>query len=309
MINFIQNHPLLVIAIGLIIALLLVLAIIKVSNPKSKTKSTATSKASSSSTEKKVETKKETKKEEKIEKKETEEEKKDKKEKKVEQVYQTEKKQEESEEEREKREGKDERELLEKMAFVKTGKTISKLAKREWIEKVPESEFTTEELIVIDSLIREKEIADASKKSSHFNKSIRLSNFTKSGNYDDMFISHISDDVQKISAKKHLNINTAFMEKLYSRSYNALQRSGVNNNYYIDKNGIQTYDYDGDDLAEGLAEKREELAYLIDSSYKDKSGSLLPESEYMNDSIDLGSENILVVDSLMNRKNRKGNKH
>lgn len=310
MINFIQNHPLLVIITGIIIALLLVLAIIKVSNPKGKKSNKIAKNSTSSKTEKITETK--TEKTEKTEEDSKEKKEKEKKEKKVEQVYKSEKK-EDNEEEKKEQEEKDEKDLLEKMAFVKTTKTISKLAKREWIEKVPESEFTTEELIAIDSLIREKEIYDESKKSSHFNKSVRLSNFTKSGNYDEMFLSHISDNRTHISTKRHLNINNAFMERLYIRTYKALERSGVE----MDKNVIapldtnignyfdNDYDTDGDTLAEESATKRGELAYNIDSSYKNPSNSQQSENDFLNDSIDLSSENILVVDTVMNRKNRR----
>ena len=48
-----------------------------------------------------------------------------------------------------------------------------------------------------------------------------------------------------------------------------------------------------------------ELAYNIDSSYKNPSNSQQSENDYLNDSIDLSSENILVVDTVMNRKNRR----
>ena len=188
------------------------------------------------------------------------------------------------------------------MAFVKTSKTVSKLARKDWIETPPESEFTTEELIAIDDIIREKETLDASTKTKHFDKSIRLSNFTEGGDYDSMFVSHISDQRTHINEHRHLNINTNFMERLYDRANRALERSGVDS-----QSNVQPYspfDDDNDDLSDQLGDQREEFAYMIDSSYKDTPLTQLPESEYMDDTLNLGSENILVTDTVLHRKNR-----
>ena len=255
---------------------------------------------------KKEKTKKEKTKKEKATKKKDKNKKEDKqddKEKKVEPVFKTEKK-EETPEEKKQKEEKDERALLEAMAFVKTSKTVSKLAKKEWIEKPIESEFTTEELIAIDDVIREKEILDENKKSKHFDKSIRLSNFSQSTDRDSMFASHISDSRTHVNAHSHLNINDNFMEGLYERTYTALERSGIDSRDE-DNNLILSFD-DDDQIAEEAADQREEFAYMIDSSYKDTPQTQLPESEYLDDSVNLGPENILVVDSVMNRKNRGG---
>jgi len=352
MMGFIENYPLLVFALAVVLALSLSLGLIilvdtskkknaptektnppekdKPAEKEEKPKKDDSEKKEKPEEKKKEEPKKTEKKEEKKKKKKdkkddkSKEQNKDKKtktketkdkpkekkskndkEKKVEPVFKKEKK-EETPEEKEKREGKDERDLLEKMAFVKTSKTISKLAKKEWIEKPVESEFTTEELVAIDDLIYKKELENESKRSRHFDKSVRLSNFIKSGDYDSMFVSHISDKRTQISSKRHLNINDNFMDRLYDRTYKALERSGYsekdeNNKYKL------SLDENEDALSDQLNDKRGEFAYMIDSSYKDTSYSEMPESEYMDETIDLGSKNILVVDTIMNRKNRGRN--
>lgn len=197
--------------------------------------------------------------------------------------------------------------LLDRMQFVSSTKQVSKLAKREKIEKLPESEFTEEELLEFGTVFaEEQEKLDKyeAKKHHHFDRSIRLSNFSKSGDYSSMFVSHISDNKKEhLNFKKHLHINEDFVNKIYERTYKTLERSGIKS-----ENGDDFFEIDADDM---FSLRKKKGYDEIDTSIVDEH-ILFPElyegSEEtaeirkISKGIDLKSENIMVVDSLMHRK-------
>ncbi len=314
MINFIQNNPMLILGIGLILVIVLTLLLIKASGIKNSKKSNTVEKTENLKDEnEKISQSQSIEKKETVEKKETisEDEKKSKKKpkKEVEQVFKSDKKEETVQKpEDSERFVKQEKELLEKMAFVNTTKKISKLAKKEDIEKVPESEFTEQEIADLNEMIKEQELKNQAKKTRRFDRSIRLSNFSKSGDYDSMFLSHISDEKTQVDTKRYLNVDDEFLRRLYSRTYETLRHSGINPE--SDEEEIDLLIDDDDEAFEEASEekKEKELAYLNVGS-SDKYTDPYYDSK-IDKGIVLNSENMLVVDSVMHRKDnykRKNN--
>lgn len=313
MIAFIKNNPLLILVVGVILAIALTLLLIKVSGVNEKPKKKAVEKKSEDSdkiveiVEKEPEEQEEQEKpeekgegEEGEEKEEKDKNKKPKKE--VEPVFKSETPEPSpvvvAVDERVKQE---EEQLLDRMEFVKTTDKVYKLAAREKITKVPESEFTPEEMIAVRSIIDKATAKKEARKPHHFDRSIRLSNYSKSGNYDAMFVSHILDEKTKVNIYSHLDINEDFLNRLYERTYNTIKNSGIKSHTSLQNNAEI---FDEDVLADIEGDKREDLAsYLTDAANQNYIDPVQENSRLLNEN-DLSARNIYVVNTIMNRKNK-----
>ena len=324
MIAFIQNNPIILLIAGLILAIVLILSLIKVINPPAKPKK---EKVIVEKTEEKVGEDDDFEKfpldlddedDEPVSKKDTEEEEDTSKEKKskkkpkkeVEQVFKTKKSTEEvkttdSNSTTDEIVKAQEVDLLDRMEFVKSTKTVSKLAKREKLEEIPESEFTPEELAELEELIRKQEIENEAKKSRYFNKSVRLANFSKTGDFDSMFVSHISDERTQVDSSRYLNLNEDFVNKLYARTYKTIQKSGVQLSLSEEEMSLSMEEDPFEEISD--EEKQEQLAYLNVGS-SDKYTDPYYDSK-VDKGINLTTDNILIVDSVMHRKQNFGRKN
>ena len=123
-----------------------------------------------------------------------------------------------------------------------------------------------------------------------------------------MFLSHISDEKTQVDTKRYLNVDDEFLRRLYSRTYETLRHSGINPE--SDEEEIDLLIDDDDEAFEEESEekKEKELAYLNVGS-SDKYTDPYYDSK-IDKGIVLNSENMLVVDSVMHRKDnykRKNN--
>ena len=193
-------------------------------------------------------------------------------------------------------------ELLSKMQFVKSSNTVSKLTKFSSLEQ-KEQEMLEGALVEYE----EYKPQEIKKEVQHFDKTRRLSKCIKCGSFDDMFCSHISDHYLNIDSSRHLKIGDDFEEKLYGRAAETLANSSAKVDSDVPR---ETSSAEGLTRKESMKswiqnKKREELAkfsivagnqpdhYIVDCEHED---------------IDLSAKNLLVVDSIINRKRLSNNK-
>ena len=199
---------------------------------------------------------------------------------------------------------KEEQELLKKMQFVKTSKTVSRLKPYtidELNEKLnEENNVNTHEVEDVQSMVSEVE------KSTHFDRTRRLSKMIKEDMFDDMFCSHISEKYMNMDAiEKHIQNCDEIQNKLFERAAKTIAYS--NSKVSISEDGKINQINNRDNLKSIIEEKRrEELAkMMIDSNQENKYISEDELIDNIHDDFDLSARNVLIVDSILNRKGKK----
>lgn len=193
-------------------------------------------------------------------------------------------------------------ELLSKMQFVKSSNTVSKLTKFSSLEQ-KEQEMLEGALVEYE----EYKPQEIKKEVQHFDKTRRLSKCVECGSFDDMFCSHISEHYLNIDSSRHLKIGDDFEEKLYGRAAETLANSSAKVDNDVPRETVSAEGLTRKDSMKSWIEnkKREELAkfsivagnqpdhYIVDCEHED---------------IDLSAKNLLVVDSIINRKRLSNSK-
>ena len=207
-----------------------------------------------------------------------------------------------------------EEEFLKDRQFVKTSKSVSKLAK---IEKQPEEvvkEGTANEdkpiIQYSEKTSRSTRKTLARQKHGHFDRSRRLKRCIDTNDFDDMFCSHISEDYSNFDVDSHLRKTEIITDSLYKRASQTLANSAVK----ILGDEEDEHEVSGqirsnkESMKIWLEEKRrEELSKLIIRDNEDNNDEdVVVRDEF--DDISLDAKNLLVVDSIMNRKSLKRNK-
>lgn len=195
-----------------------------------------------------------------------------------------------------------EEEFLKKMQFVKTSKNISRL--KPYIQEEVIEENNIDELTVPpieESVVQEKK--------SRFDRTRRLSKMIKEGTLDDMFCSHISEKYMNMDdISRHIRNCDEIEQKLFDRAAKTMANS--ESKIAISEEGkIQTLS-DKDSMKAWLEERRrEELAKFVAAN--NENVGLDNGYEYediVQDDVDLSARNVLVVDSILNRKGKSKSK-
>ena len=191
--------------------------------------------------------------------------------------------------------------------FVKTSNKVSKF--------VGFSDIAEKEMELVEEL-SEMPVSDfdencelCEKKQKHFDHSRRLSKMVQDESFDDMLTAHISDKYLNINVDKHLKLGDDFSEKLFDRALKTLSNSSAkvivdelgqnmeSDKIYGDKDYMKTW------LEE---RRREELAKIMVISDKINEDELSEEFiDAVKHDIDLSPKNIIVVDSIINRKGKR----
>ena len=129
--------------------------------------------------------------------------------------------------------------------------------------------------------------------------------------FDDMLESHISGHYLNIDEKRHLRISEDFSEKLFDRAMKTLSNSDVK--VLVDTEDSQDKPFekmrgDKDFMKQWLADrKRENMAAFVSSIDNEDSKDELTaeEIESIENDISLNPKNVIVVDSIINRKGKR----
>ncbi|MBQ8425267.1 MAG: hypothetical protein IJX17_04530 [Clostridia bacterium] len=216
---------------------------------------------------------------------------------------------------------KEEKDLLGRMEFVKSGKTVSRLAKRQQMLQVPVPKPVEPEPVVIQEPVKtEQEIKEEERKnkySKYFNKERRLSRYINSGDYDSLFSSHISDAYMNIDMDRHLRLDYKFNKRLFDRAARTISYGEIKIN---DDKNLSEKAYRKSWLKQRRREERsmfmnegndylpdfldeEILKDEIDDEYIDDYYNEDMEGYDIRAGVDLAPKNLLAVDSILYRKN------
>lgn len=206
-----------------------------------------------------------------------------------------------------------EEEILKSMQFVKSSNNISKLKPLTASEiEAREAKILEEEMQKFknaDGDVQEtnffNEKLDDSLKSSHFDRTRRLSKMIKNGELDDLFCSHISEKYMKMDdIQKHLRNCDEIQEKLFHRVAETLANSEMK--VSVDDNGnVKDQENKESKLAMQESKRRELLAKFMTESSQEEMQAECDIDELMQEEIDLSAKNILVVDAILKRKGKK----
>ncbi len=199
-----------------------------------------------------------------------------------------------------------EQDLQKRAEFVNSSKKISKFAGLKDLDEMHENdcpEDSKEEKLLQgydENCEVCKEIA------CHFDHSRRLSKFIKEGSFDDMFASHISDHYLNIDSGRHLKLDD-IDKQLYDRTLKTLSNSETK--VLVDgENGKPTerLKNDKDFMKSWLEEKRrEEYAKMLTS---EKEASSDENFNHEDDDLKLSAKNLMIAGAILQRKNKKHRK-
>ncbi len=201
-----------------------------------------------------------------------------------------------------------EEDLLGRMQFVKTSKTVSKLRTLSDEEKA--QQLALEEAALSESV--EQELFEEEKvpeKPRHFDHSRRLSRCIECGSVDELFCPHLSERYLNINSDKHLKIDENFEEALYARTTKMLANSGAK--VLCDDDSDEEENYtpskafknDKEYMKEWLEKRRrEEFAKLVikDGDTADYSGEHDEEPD-----LNLNTKTLIMAGSVMKRRSAK----
>ena len=200
-----------------------------------------------------------------------------------------------------------EEEILKSMQFVKSSKNVERLkpltsSELEAREKLRlEQEFLAQQEAEQIDILEEK--VDLKNKSTHFDRTRRLSKMIKEDAFDDMFCSHISEKYMNMDdLEKHLRNCDEYQTKLFNRVAETIVNSHIR--MTNDANGNNNERNLQDDEFE--RRRREEVAKFL--AEVNDSSNLLDEydfDELIEDDVDLSARNILIVDAILKRKGKK----
>lgn len=192
--------------------------------------------------------------------------------------------------------------------FVKSTNKVSKFVGFQEVQKKEEELI---EKVVQEMEEQQKQDCEICEpKTVHFDRTRRLSKMIRDDSFDDMLESHISGHYLKIDEKRHLRISEDFSEKLFERAMKTLSNSDVK--VLVDKEDsvdkpLEKMRGDKNFMKEWLADrKRENMAAFISSVDGDSVEELSPEEiDAIENDISLNPKNIIVVDSIVNRKGKR----
>ena len=204
---------------------------------------------------------------------------------------------------------KKEDDILKSMQFVKSSKNIERLKPLTAAEMEERERLRIEQEMLdagLDQIDIFDEKIDLKNKSKHFDRTRRLSKMIKEDSLDDMFCSHISEKYMNMDdLEKHLRNCDEIQSKLFNRVAETLVNSEIRLNNDIDANNHEK----SIQIDELERRKREKIASFISESNNLK--DLIIEENELDDiieeSVDLSAKNILIVDTILNRKGRKNN--
>lgn len=200
-----------------------------------------------------------------------------------------------------------EEEFLKDRQFVKTSKTVSKLAKMEQqLEPDSQEEVANEDKPIIqytESVSRGTRKILTRQKHGHFDRSRRLKRCVDTNDFNDMFCSHISEDYLNFDIDSHLRKTEIITDSLYKRASQTIANSAVK--ILGDEEDEHEYSAEIRSNKESMKiwleqKRREELSRIMsgDSGLEDDEEVVRDEFEDIN----LDAKNLLVVDSIMKRK-------
>lgn len=199
-----------------------------------------------------------------------------------------------------------EQDLQKRAEFVNSSKKISKFAGLKDINEMhendcPEDSKEEELLQGYDENCEVcKEIA------CHFDHSRRLSKFIKEGSFDDMFASHISDHYLNIDSGRHLKLDD-IDKQLYDRTLKTLSNSETKVLAAGDgEKPTERLKNDKDFMKSWLEEKRrEEYAKMLTA---DKQSDNDERTYREDDDLKLSAKNLMIAGAILQRKNKKHRK-
>ena len=202
-----------------------------------------------------------------------------------------------------------EEELLKKMQFVKTSKTVSKLAKiDESLENETFENQVQENTEVLADSEQGKNTSVVKNEVKHFDRSRRLSKCIKCDALDELFVSHLSEHYLNMDENRHLKIDN-IKDSLFDRAIRMLANSGgrvvAKNEDNVDEKIPDVNNKES--MKEWIESQRriEQARFLIETS--DNSAKTYEEVAAELDGLDIGLDlkSILVSDTIMNRKKPK----
>ncbi len=191
--------------------------------------------------------------------------------------------------------------------FVKTDGKVSRFVGFEEIAKKEEEMIAAEQ----ERLANPQDDCGICKpQKKHFDRTRRLSRMIQYDSFDDMLEEHISEHYLNIDETRHLRISDDFSEKLFERAMKTLSNSDVK--VLVDEEGseekpLEKMRGDKEYMKRWLAErKRENMATFIASKEVSSPDDIDEETaERLKNEIDLSPKNIVVVDSILNRKGKR----
>lgn len=144
----------------------------------------------------------------------------------------------------------------------------------------------------------------------HFDRTRRLSRMIRQDSFDDMLEEHISEHYLNIDETRHLRISDDFSEKLFDRAMKTLSNSDVKvlvDEEDSEEKPLEKMRGDKEYMKQWLADrKRENMAAFIASKEVSSPDDIDEETaERLKNEIDLSPKNIVVVDSILNRKGKR----
>ena len=200
-----------------------------------------------------------------------------------------------------------EEEILKSMQFVKSSKNVERLKPLTASEIEERERLRLEQELLAAQAEQEIDIleekVDLKNKSTHFDRTRRLSKMIKEDSFDDMFCSHISEKYMNMDdLEKHLRNCDEYQTKLFNRVAETIVNSQIR----------MTNDANGNNNERNLhvdefeRRRREEVAKFL-AEVNDSSNSLdeYDFDELIEDDVDLSARNILIVDAILKRKGKK----
>lgn len=215
-----------------------------------------------------------------------------------------------------------EKELLERMTFVKNGKKVATLAKREKMLKVPVPKEPEPEIIPVVEEVPAELTAEEKRQqkfAKYFDKSRRISKKINEDDLESLFDSHISDAYMNIDMNRHLNVGKDFTKSLFSRASRVLAHGEIkitddadltikaNRKEWLKKKSKEEYRkmmMEGHQFEDFLDEEIEKEEMMEDYIFQNYSDEL--DGEYIEVNMNLSPKNILMVDSVINRDRHRG---
>ena len=201
-----------------------------------------------------------------------------------------------------------EEEILKSMQFVKSSKnverlkplTASEIAEREQL-RLEQEILAQQEQQQIDIL---EEKVDLKNKSTHFDRTRRLSKMIKEDTFDDMFCSHISEKYMNMDdLEKHLKNCKEMQNNLFNRVAETIVNSEIRLTNDVNGNNNER----NLQLDELEKRRREQVSKFLEEMNESSEEQEYDFDELVEEDVDLSARNILIVDAILKRKGRKNN--
>lgn len=203
-----------------------------------------------------------------------------------------------------------EEDILKSMQFVKSSKNIERLKPLTASELEERERLRLEQEFLAQTAEQEIDVfnekIDLKSKSTHFDRTRRLSKMIKEDSLDNMFCSHITEKYMNMDdLEKHLRNCDEIQNKLFNRVAETLVNSEIRLTNDVNGNN----DEKGIQIDELERRKREKIAKLISES-NNLNDLEIEENELdqiIEEGVDLSARNVLIIDAILKRKGRKNN--